>query len=129
MKKSLIALILLTLLFVLNAHVAHAEECKPIYGGGKTSEQVCDGEKKVAPKKEEETKKPIPPTPTARPKASPTPIKSGPTPIKSETTKGGLPVLPPSQQKTTPPTGPEMLGLLTLLPAGALGYYLRKKTK
>lgn len=45
------------------------------------------------------------------------------------TTKGGLPVLPPTKAVVTPPTGPEMLGLIGLLPAGLSGWFLRKKSK
>ena len=47
---------------------------------------------------------------------------------KTVTTKGGLPVFPPSQVTTTPPTGPELIPLISLLPGGALGFLLRKKT-
>lgn len=43
-------------------------------------------------------------------------------------TKGGLPVYSPSNTKTTPQTGPETLALIGLLPAGALGFWLRHKT-
>lgn len=43
-------------------------------------------------------------------------------------TKGGIPVLPPKKVPVTPPTGPEMLGLLGLIPSGILGFILRKKT-
>ncbi len=41
-------------------------------------------------------------------------------------TKGGLPVQPPVQVATTPPTGPEDLPLLALLPTSILGVWLRK---
>lgn len=44
------------------------------------------------------------------------------------TTKGGLPLQSAPNMTTTPPTGPEALGLLALLPTGALGAFLRKKT-
>lgn len=44
------------------------------------------------------------------------------------TTKGGLPVYQPTQSKTTPATGPEMLALVGLAPAAGLGFYLRRKT-
>ncbi len=43
-------------------------------------------------------------------------------------TKGGLKVFPAPQVVTTPPTGPEMLPLIGLIPGGALGFFLRKKT-
>lgn len=45
------------------------------------------------------------------------------------TTKGGIPVLQAPPMKTTPPTGPEMLPLVGLLPTGALGWLLRRKAK
>jgi uncharacterized repeat protein (TIGR01451 family) len=41
-------------------------------------------------------------------------------------TKGGLPVAPPSKVTVTPPTGPEMLPLIGLLPAGIGGWFLRR---
>lgn len=45
------------------------------------------------------------------------------------TTKGGLPVLPPPKVTSTPPTGPELLPLIGLLPAGLSGWFMRKKSK
>ena len=42
-------------------------------------------------------------------------------------TKGGLPVKPAPPLKETPPTGPEMLSLIGLIPAGLAGILLRKK--
>lgn len=96
--------------------------CKPLYGGGVTKEESCG--------------KPV------LTNASPTPVKTTPAPVKSGvaspqagtktqpkagTTKGGLPVVTPKPAKTTPSTGPEMLGLLALAPAAALGMYLRKQ--
>lgn len=42
-------------------------------------------------------------------------------------TKGGLKIFPPPQVVTTPPTGPEALALMALLPTGALGYFIRRK--
>lgn len=45
-------------------------------------------------------------------------------------TKGGIPVLETKGGlKTSPPTGPELLGLLALLPGGLLGHILRRKSK
>ncbi len=44
------------------------------------------------------------------------------------TTKGGLPILPPAPVTTTPPTGPEMIPLIGLLPAGLSGWFLRRKS-
>lgn len=43
-------------------------------------------------------------------------------------TKGGLKVFPPEQTlQATPPTGPEMLPLLAMLPTGLIGALLRRK--
>lgn len=47
---------------------------------------------------------------------------------KQVTTKGGLPVFPPSKVMTTPATGPELIPLIGLLPAGLSGWFLRKKS-
>lgn len=44
------------------------------------------------------------------------------------TTKGGLTIFPSPTVTTTPKTGPEMFALAALVPAGALGQFLRKKT-
>lgn len=52
-----------------------------------------------------------------------------PTPTQAPTTKGGLPIMQPQPVKTTPPTGPEALALIGLLPAGLFGALLRKKAK
>ncbi|MDP3941397.1 MAG: hypothetical protein Q8Q49_03755 [bacterium] len=42
-------------------------------------------------------------------------------------TKGGLKVFPSPQSKSTPPTGPEALALIALLPGGIGGFLLRRK--
>lgn len=49
-------------------------------------------------------------------------------PITPAVTKGGKVVFPAPAVTITPPTGPEALALLGLLPTGALGYFLRKKS-
>lgn len=61
-------------------------------------------------------------------KVTVTPLPTKPQTQAGQTTKGGLPVLPKAQTKQTPQTGPEALGLVGLLPAAGLGYWLRKKT-
>lgn len=43
------------------------------------------------------------------------------------TTKGGIPVYPPSQVTTSPRTGPEALALIGLIPSAIGGLLLRKK--
>ncbi|HSX40391.1 MAG TPA: hypothetical protein VLF68_02140 [Candidatus Saccharimonadales bacterium] len=42
-------------------------------------------------------------------------------------TTGGLTVFPAPSVTNTPPTGPDMLAFLYLIPSGALGYMLRKR--
>lgn len=42
-------------------------------------------------------------------------------------TKGGLKVFPPQPVTAAPPTGPEMLPLIGLIPTGIFGFFLRKK--
>ena len=48
-------------------------------------------------------------------------------PVLGET-KGGLKVFPAPAITTTPPTGPEMLPLIGLIPTGLFGFLLRRKT-
>lgn len=57
----------------------------------------------------------------------PTPQPGQPQPTQP-VTKGGLKVFPKPQVTTTPPTGPEALALVALLPVGMAGYFLRKKS-
>lgn len=45
----------------------------------------------------------------------------------AQVTKGGLKVFPAPEVTQTPPTGPEMLALIGLLPLGGIGILLRKK--
>jgi len=47
---------------------------------------------------------------------------------KGAVTKGGLPVFPPPKVITTPSTGPELIPLIGLLPAGLSGWFLRRKS-
>lgn len=49
-------------------------------------------------------------------------------PVTPGTTKGGLPVYPPSGAKTTPQTGPETIALFGLFASGLIGYILRGHT-
>ena len=49
-------------------------------------------------------------------------------PVLGEPTKGGLKVFPSQPITKTPATGPEMLGLLGLIPSAITGFFLRKKT-
>lgn len=87
------------------------EACQPLYGGGVTENEYC-------------------PTPTPeeapdaqQPQEQDKPVQNG------QTTKGGLPVKEPSQTDTTPDTGSAALGLLGLLPIGAIGLYFRHKAR
>lgn len=45
------------------------------------------------------------------------------------TGKGGPVVQPPVKVTTTPQTGPEMFALTALIPTGAVGFFLRRKSK
>lgn len=45
------------------------------------------------------------------------------------TTKGGLPVFPPTEVKKTPNTGAEAFALIGLIPSALAGFALRRKTK
>lgn len=47
-------------------------------------------------------------------------------PTQTPTTKGGLKVFPPQPVVTTPSTGPEMIPLMGLIPAGIGGFFLKK---
>jgi uncharacterized repeat protein (TIGR01451 family) len=46
----------------------------------------------------------------------------------SSTTKGGVTIYPAPQTTKSPPTGPELLGLIGLLPVAGAGFYLRRKS-
>ena len=56
--------------------------------------------------------------------------KITPTPVATQTTqtqtKGGLQVKKPTNASKTPATGPEALGLISLVPMAAAGFWLRK---
>jgi len=85
---------------------AFAADCTMIYGGG---EIKCDN----------------PVTPTLAPQSPKGDVGS---PTKSNQTKGGLNVQKPTNVSKTPATGPETIGLISLIPMAAAGFYLRKKT-
>jgi len=51
------------------------------------------------------------------------------TKVKGAETKGGLPVYPAPEIKTTPSTGPGTLPLLALIPSAIAGFVLRRKSK
>lgn len=89
----------------------HAQACQPLYGGGVTEQEYC-------------------PTPPPDDEQEPLPQEQAEQPVQNDrTTKGGLPVKEPSQTDTTPDTGPAALGLLGLLPVGAIGLYFRHKAR
>ncbi len=56
-------------------------------------------------------------------------VNPTPTPTATPTPAPAPAVLPVTQVKTTPPTGPEMLPLLVLIPGALGGVFLRKKSK
>jgi len=59
---------------------------------------------------------------------NPLTIASAPMKGNPSTTKGGLALYQPTQVRTTPDTGPEVFGLISLLPMAGAGWYLRRKT-
>lgn len=67
----------------------------------------------------EETQKNMPQSPES-PKMEPKQIPTE--------TKGGIPVYTPPLTQEMPNTGPELLGIIALLPAGAVGIFLRRKS-
>lgn len=88
---------------------AQTPTCTMVYGGGETQCQASG---------------------SANTSATPTPVVTNSpsnTNNSGQTTKGGLPVYSPSTTSQTPPTGPEALSLLGLIPAAAAGFWLRKK--
>ena len=89
-----------------------ATDCTVVYGGGQVD---CANITPVVTS----------PTPLISP-ISPTPQIFPTTPTQS---KGGLPIQPKTDVKTTPATGPEALSLLGFIPMAAAGFYLRNKTK
>jgi|GEM_PF-4348100 len=101
----IIAAIFFTLI-LLPTQSAQAAECPVVYGGGKV---ICG-------------------TPTATPTPAPTQPVSNTKTVLPQQTKGGLPINKPTPTKTAPATGPEVFGLIGLIPAAAAGFYLRKKT-
>lgn len=103
-----VTLVLFSLILLPVSTAQAAESCTIIYGGG---EIECEATVSA----------------TAKPTATPT--QRANQQGSAGTTKGGLPVHEPTNATTTPETGPEMLGLATLIPAAGLGYYLRRKTK
>lgn len=63
---------------------------------------------------------------------SPTAIPQQPRsqfPSQANQTKGGLSVQPAPTTSTQPATGPEAAALFAILPAGALGWFLRKSAQ
>lgn len=90
--------------------------CTPIYGGGLNA----DGD----PYCLEQVQAKEGSTPPKTPTSYTTPLSQlG----QSGTTKGGTIVQPAPNVQKQPNTGPEMLGLLSLIPAGLLGWKLRKQ--
>lgn len=114
-KSSLLLIVLLSFFLAAPQTFAADSNCKPLYGGGVTKEQACG--KQTTPQAR--------PNPTTRPLSNIN--KPQPTSPQRNASKGGLPVSSPTQTKTTPNTGPEVLGALVLPMAAGLGYYLRKK--
>jgi hypothetical protein len=107
LKFSLYLLSVVLLLFAFSVQeTAFAQSnCLPVNNGGTTARQVCTN----ATSSQENT------TPTQA--------------TAPQQTKGGLPIYPASNTKSTPSTGPEDWALPSLLFLGATGLLLRNKTK
>ncbi|MBI2442621.1 MAG: DUF11 domain-containing protein [Candidatus Levybacteria bacterium] len=76
----------------------------------------------------------VTPTPSLTTPTFPGQTKGGisqpsPKPTETAETKGGQPVYPAPSTTTSPDTGPELLALIGLLPGGAFGWYLRRKSR
>jgi len=124
MKKTYalyISFAVVALFGITNASQTYADSnCYPLYNGGVTNQQYCFN-----------------PTPTpgsdsndnsgsgSLPSNQITPLPKNP----PQQTKGGQPIYPRAQSKTTPNTGPADWSLPALLLIGGLGFWLRKKTK
>jgi hypothetical protein len=104
MSKILSIGFLLAYTLILPASTFAQEGCTVVYGGGQVD---CANITPVVAS----------PTPTTAP------------PVNQTKSKGGLPIQPKTDVKTTPATGPETLALISLLPMAAAGFYLRNKTK
>jgi len=102
----IVGIVASTFLTLLSNPVYAADDCTIIYGGGEIKCQATPSANQTNPAP--------PPTTVNQPPA---------------TTKGGLPVYTPTPATQTPGTGPEALGLLSLIPAAAAGIFLRRKTK
>ena len=117
MKKIILAISIIIVSFFGATNAAFAQNCDIVYGGGQIDCGLTDT---PTPSQTNQA------TPTATPKPKQPTVT--PTPQKTQT-KGGQTVAPASTVKTTPPTGPEALGLISLIPMAAAGFYLRRKGK
>ena len=123
MQKLFIFTILSFFFATLGAQTVSAQTptCPPIYGGGLITPTPCTAA----------------PTPTPTPTINTTDIGGkggggGMAPVQPTippTSKGGLPVYTSPQVTQMPNSGPEALVLGALPVIGALGFYLRRKTK
>lgn len=118
--KQFVLLLIGTFVFLLVTPVILAQApCTPLFGGGAKE----DG----SPYCMEDIQ-----TAQAAPTKAPTQQSGFTTPNDNlkptNQTKGGFTVQSAPSVNKQPNTGPEMLGLLGLIPAAATGWYLRKKT-
>ena len=113
-------IVILCAMFLVLATPAFVSQapCTPVFGGGiqKDGSEYCLELVQAA----------------STSNAVPTPMSGFHTPNDSltnqPTTKGGYPVQSPPIINKQPNTGPEMLGIVALLPAAIMGFALRKKT-
>ena len=70
----------------------------------------------------------VPPSPQQQPQSPNRTQPQAPTATVTKQPTGTMPVYEVPTTKTSPTTGPELLGLIGLVPAAAAGFYLRRKT-
>ena len=124
MKQFVVFSLTIVVLFLATPIMWAQETCTPIYGGGENADgsPFCLEQASAQGQTSQVT-------PTTTQKSGFTTPNDGLIKSGQGTTKGGTTVQPaPSSVKSQPSTGPEMLGLVALLPAAAAGWALRRKT-
>ena len=119
--KYFVVLFIMTILFAgffVAPNIFAQVNCTIIYGGGLKSDNTSYCMETVA------MSQPAPTTPPQK-QMQKVPTKSGFT--TPQTTKGNITLYPAPTVQSNPNTGPEMLGLLALIPAALAGLTLRKK--
>lgn len=113
MKYIIIVFFLALTLMITNSVLA--ANCKPIYGGGTITPCINPTGMQTEPKV------------TTAPQQKTQPTQPQGFAPQGNMTKGGL-VYPSQPSTTTPPTGPEDIGLIVLATSGLLGVIVRRAT-